>query len=114
MGRTVVTIKKKQLGREILHMITTAGVTQEKAGALIDAGQSRIAGLIKGEGQISVGDLIMLANGLGFTDPGYHQTLRDIRKDNHKRGHWTTGLNRAYREDLRLLVDMEKISDKIR
>ena len=114
MGRTVVTIKKKQLGREILAMITNAGVTQAAAGQLIDAGQPRIAGLIKGEGQISVGDLLMLANGLGFTDPGYHQALRELRKDNHKRGYWTTGLNRAYAEDLRLLIDMEKIGDKIR
>lgn len=37
-----------------------------------------------------------------------------MRRDNHKRGFWSTGHNRAYAEDLRLLVDLEKHADQIR
>lgn len=110
---TVRTVKKLMLGREIAHMIETAGLSQAQAGALIEVGQSRIAGLIKGEGRISTGDLIMLANKLGFTDDGYHQFLLDLRRDNHKRGFWSTGYYRAYDEDLRLLVDLENNADEI-
>jgi predicted XRE-type DNA-binding protein len=111
---TVRTVKKLMLGREIAHMIETAGLSQAQAGALIEVGQSRIAGLIKGEGRISTGDLVMLANKLGFTDEGYHESLLELRRDSHRRGHWSSGYHRAYFEDLRLLIDLEKNADLIR
>jgi Domain of unknown function (DUF5753) len=61
-----------------------------------------------------VGDLERLANKLGFTDPGYQSALLELRRDNHKRGFWSTGYNRAYSEEIRLRVDLEKIADQIR
>lgn len=36
------------------------------------------------------------------------------RRDNHKRGFWTTGHRRAYHEDFRLMVDLESHADLIR
>lgn len=114
MGAPVRTARKLLLGREIAHMISAAGKTQAEAGALIEVGQSRIGGLISGVGAISVGDLTMLANALGFTDEGYHQALLELRRDNHRRGFWTMGHNRAYGEEIRLLVDLEKLADQIR
>jgi hypothetical protein len=114
MAPPVRTARKLLLGKEIEHMITTAGKTQTEAGALIEVGQSRIAGLINGLGAVSVGDLTLLANGLGFTDPGYRAALLELRRDNHKRGFWTMGHNRAYREEIRLLIDLEKHADQIR
>ena len=38
------TARKLLLGREIAHMIDTAGVSQTEAGAIIESSQSRIAG----------------------------------------------------------------------
>jgi predicted XRE-type DNA-binding protein len=111
---TVRTAKKLLLGKEIEHMITAAGKTQEEAAELIETSQSRINGLIDGKGNISVGDLERLANKLGFTDPGYQAALLELRRENYKRGFWSTGYRRAYREEIRLLVDLEMHADQIR
>lgn len=111
---TIRTAKKLLLGRELAHMIESAGVSQADAAKLIETSQSRIAGLITGAGSMSPGDLELLANKLGFTDEGYKETLRELRRDNHRRGFWTTGHNRAYSEDLRLRIDLEKHADQIR
>jgi plasmid maintenance system antidote protein VapI len=114
MSATVKTAKKLLLGREIAHMIDTADSTQTEAAKIIETSQSRIASLIGGGSNIAPGDLEMLAKGLGFTDPGYLQALRDLRRDNHKRGFWTTGHNRAYSEEIRLRIDLERHADEIR
>lgn len=114
MPATVRTAKKLLLGREIAHMIESAGVSQSDAAKLIETSQSRIALLINGGGSISPGDLVMLADKLGFNDEGYKEALRELRRDNHKRGFWSTGHNRAYSEDLRLLIDLEKHADQTR
>lgn len=111
---TIRTAKKLLLGREIAHMIDRAGVSQAEAAKLIETSQSRIASLISGAGNIAPGDLVLLASKLGFDDEGYQEALRKLRRDNHKRGFWSTGHNRAYSEDVRLLVDLEKHTDQIR
>jgi hypothetical protein len=110
----VRTAKKWLLGREIAHMMAAAGVKQDEAGALLEIGQSKISGLLKGSGSISVGDLERLANKLGFTDPGHHAALFELRRDSHKRNFWSMGYRRAYREEFRLLVDLEQHADQIR
>lgn len=114
MPATIRTAKKLLLGHEIAHMLDAAQVSQSDAARLIETSQPRIAGLINGGGTISPGDLVLLADGLGFSDEGYKSALRELRRDNHKRGYWTTGHNRAYAEDIRLLVDLEKHADQIR
>jgi hypothetical protein len=95
-------------------MLASAGVTQLEAARMIETSPARIASLINGGSTIGVGDLVLLANKLGFTDEGYLDALRELRRDNHKRGYWTTGHNRAYAEDMRLLVDLEKDAERIR
>lgn len=110
----VRTAKKLLLGREIDHMITAAGTNQVEAAKIIDTSQGRIAGLINGQGSITIGDLERLATKLGFTDQGYLDALFDLRRDNHKRGFWTTGHMRTYHEDVRLLVDLEGHADLLR
>jgi transcriptional regulator with XRE-family HTH domain len=111
---TVRTSRKLLLGREIAHMLATAGVTQLEAARMIETSPARIASLINGGSTIGVGDLLLLATKLGFTDEGYLDALRELRRDSHKRGYWTTGHNRAYVEDMRLLVDLEKDAERIR
>jgi predicted XRE-type DNA-binding protein len=114
MPATVRTAKKLLLGREISHMIETAGVSQAEAAKLIETSQPRMASLISGGSNISPGDLVLLARQLGFADEGYQEALRELRCDNHKRGFWTTGHNRAYSEDIRLRVDLDKHADQLR
>jgi transcriptional regulator with XRE-family HTH domain len=111
---TVRTSRKLLLGREIAHMLATAGATQAEAARMLETSPARIASLINGGSTIGVGDLVLLATKLGFTDEGYLDALRELRRDNHKRGYWTTGHNRAYAEDMRLLVDLEKDAERIR
>jgi len=111
---TVRTSRKLLLGREIANMLAKAGVTQLEAARMLETSPARIASLINGGSTIGVGDLVLLATKLGFTDEGYLEALRELRRDNHKRGYWTTGHNRAYAEELRLLIDLEKDADRIR
>lgn len=114
MSSTVRTARKLLLGREIAHMIEVAGISQAEAAKMIETSQPRIASLINGGGAISPGDLLLLASKLGFGDEGYQESLRELRRDNHKRGFWTTGHNRAYSEEMRLRVDLEKHADQMR
>ena len=114
MPATVRTSRKLLLGREIANMLAKAGVTQLEAARMLETSPARIASLINGGSTIGVGDLVLLATKLGFTDEGYLEALRELRRDNHKRGYWTTGHNRAYAEELRLLIDLEKDADRIR
>jgi Domain of unknown function (DUF5753) len=114
MPPTVRTAKKLMLGREIAHMMNTAGISQSRVAAMLETSQSRIAVLLNGGGSIAPGDLMVLATRLGFTDRGYLDALSELRRDNHKRGFWSTGYNRAYSEDLRLLIDLERHADQIR
>src|SRR5207248_293668 len=75
---------------------------------------SRVGVLLTGGGSIALAEVKELARELGFTDPGYLDALGELRKDNHKRGFWSTGYRRAYAEDLRLLIDLERHGDQIR
>lgn len=113
MPATVRTAKKMLLGHEIAHMIESAGLSQAEAAQLIETSPSRVGSLINGGSSISPGDLLLLASKLGFEGEGYQESLRELRRDNHKRGFWTTGYNRAYGEDIRLLVDLEKHADQM-
>lgn len=114
MAGTVRTAKKLMLGREIAHMMSVAGVTQQQVALILETSPSRVAILLNGGGAIAVGDLERLANRLGFTEAGYLTALNELRRDNHKRGFWTTGYNRAYSEDIRLRIDIERHADQIR
>lgn len=114
MPPTIRTAKKLMLGREIAHMMNAAGVSQAQVATMLETSQSRIAMLLNGGGSIAPGDLMVLASRLGFKDKGYLQALSELRRDNHKRGFWSTGYNRAYTEDLRLLIDLERHVDQVR
>ena len=114
MPPTIRTAKKLMLGREIAHMMNAAGVSQAQVATMLETSQSRIAMLLNGGGSIAPGDLMVLASRLGFKDKGYLQALSELRRDNHKRGFWSTGYNRAYAEDMRLLIDLERHVDQIR
>lgn len=111
---TVRTAKKLVLGRELEHMISAAGKSQAEAAKYMETSATRFSGLLSGQNSISVGDLERLATWLGFTDEGYLDALRELRRDNHKRGFWSSGYRRAYSEDMRLRVDVEKHADRIR
>lgn len=118
---TTPTAKRRLLGGEIKYLLQKAGVSQGEAGKMIDLKQQRIGAIIKGEGSISHGDLILLAtkllsriNGEGSVDENYLDYLTELRRDSNKRGFWTTGHFRAYREDFRQHVDLEKHADMLR
>jgi len=114
MPPTIRTARKLMLGREIAHMMSTAGVSQAQVAAMLETSQSRVAVLLNGGGSIAPGDLRMLAANLGFTDERYLNALGELRRDNHRRGFWSTGYNRAYTEDMRLRIDLERHADQIR
>ncbi|MCT2583058.1 helix-turn-helix domain-containing protein [Actinophytocola gossypii] len=111
---TVRTAKKLLLGREIANMMKATDTTQVEVAKFMETSPSRVNGLLAGQNSISVGDVERLARHLGFTEEKYLETLREMRRDNHKRGYWNTGYRRAYSEEMRLRVDVEKHADRIR
>ncbi|MGW5384035.1 helix-turn-helix domain-containing protein [Nocardia sp. NPDC003963] len=102
------------LGREIDYMIRTRGISQTEAGRIIEVGQQRINAIVQGIGTISVGDLKELARGLGFDNEEYLASLLELRRDNHRRGFWSTGHRRGYLSELRLYVDLECQAESLR
>lgn len=111
---TLRTAKRLLLGNEIRHMRERAGFSQAEAAKLIESRQAKMADLEAGRAVITPGDLLLLAKGLEVTDQHHIDTLLELRRDYHKRGFWSTGYNRAYAEDFRLLVDLERHADMIR
>jgi plasmid maintenance system antidote protein VapI len=112
--QTVRTVRKWLLGREIEHMIISKEHKQADAAKILEVSTGKISNICKGMGAISAGDLDRLANRLGFTDEGYLESLQDLRRNAHKRGSWSTGYKRAYSEDFRLLVDLERSAELVR
>lgn len=121
MATPAISLKRVMVGREVRRMIEDTTVfqsqderaTHARVAQLMETRQSRITALTKGEAPISQGELLTLANRLGFTDPEYQGILLELNRDSHKRGYWTTGYNRAYFPDMRLLVDIEGSADLI-
>lgn len=111
---TLRTAKRLILGHELRHMRDNAGMSQTEAARLIETRQTRIADLESGQARISPGDLLLLAKGYGVDDQGQIDALLELRRDNHRRGFWTTGYHRAYHEDFRLMVDLEQHADSVR
>ncbi|WP_028924149.1 helix-turn-helix domain-containing protein [Pseudonocardia acaciae] len=114
MGATAVrTAKRLLLGKEIKHAIDQAGITQAQAAALIKVRPQKITDVINGRAAISYGDLITLARELTL-DQGHTAALVNLHQDSNKRGFWSTGHNRAYHEDFRLMVDLERSAELLR
>ncbi|WUI86841.1 helix-turn-helix transcriptional regulator [Nocardia puris] len=96
-------------------MLRTSGVRQAEAARLIGYAQSKLNNVLSGLTTIPVGDLKMLAEALGVTDAGYiDQLLQLCRESKQPRGYWTSGHRRVYREDLRLLIDLEEVANRFR
>lgn len=110
----VKTARKVLLGREIDAMLRRARTTQADAGKLIGVSQSRIAAAIAGSGNLEAEALETLARKLGAGDEAFVRMLLDLREDSRRRGYWTAGHRRAYVEELRLLVDLEDVADRLR
>jgi predicted XRE-type DNA-binding protein len=114
VGATAVrTAKRLLLGKEIKHVIDRAGLSQAEAAGLIKFRPQKITDVINGRAAISYGDLLTLARELKLED-GHTDTLVALHQDSNKRGFWSTGYNRAYHEDFRLMVDLERSAELLR
>lgn len=114
MGTTAVrTAKRLLLGKEIKHAIDSAGLSQSKVAELIKFRPQKMTDVINGRAAISYGDLLTMARELSL-EQGYVDTLVALHQDSNKRGFWSTGYNRAYHDDFRLLVDLERSADLLR
>jgi predicted XRE-type DNA-binding protein len=114
VGATAVrTAKRLLLGKEIKHAIGQAGLSQAEAAGLIKFRAQKVTDVINGRAAISYGDLLTLARELNL-EQGHIDALVNLHQDSNKRGFWSTGYNRAYHEDFRLMVDLERSADLLR
>lgn len=111
---TMRTAKRLMLGNELRRLRERTGLSQAGAAEIIETRQSKITELEAGQAVITPGDLLLLAKGFGVTDQRHLDALLELRRDNHKRGFWTSGYHRAYHEDFRLMVDLERHADLMR
>lgn len=109
------TPRRIQLGREIAHMMAVSGINRGELARRMDYSPSRVTELLNGTATTTVGDVKMMAEVMGFgDDAGYVEALQDLRKNDNKRGFWTTGHQRAFREDFRLMWMLEREADLLR
>jgi hypothetical protein len=114
VGATAVrTAKRLLLGKEIKHAIDQASLSQAEAAGLIKFRPQKITDVINGRAAISYGDLLTLARELEL-EQGHTDTLVGLHQDSNKRGFWSTGYNRAYHDDFRLMVDLERSAELLR
>lgn len=107
------TAKRVLLGHEISYLRARLGISQAELGRAIGKTQGKIALLETGEATITEAQLGLLMDRLGVTDTDHRQAIASMHKDSGKRGEWTTGFARAYAENMRLLIDLERIADRL-
>jgi transcriptional regulator with XRE-family HTH domain len=114
MARTAQpTANRVLLGHEIAHVRTELGMKQAELGKAIGKGQDTIHLLEQGRATVTAEQLHRLIEKLEITAPENVAAILDMHKDSNKRGEWTTGYNRVYAENLRLLIDLERHADQI-
>jgi predicted XRE-type DNA-binding protein len=114
VGATAVrTAKRLLLGKEIKQAIDRSGLSQSEAAGLIKFRPQKITDVVNGRAAISYGDLLTLARELKLED-GHVDTLVGLHQDSNKRGFWSTGYNRVYHDDFRLMVDLERSAELLR
>lgn len=107
------TVKRVLLGHEIAYLRNRMGISQAELGKAIDKRQGQIALVELGQGTVTTEELGLLLDRLDVTAEDHRAAVFEMHRDSHKRGEWTTGFNRAYGENLRLLIDMERHADQI-
>lgn len=107
------TVKRVLLGHEIAHFRTALDMKQTELGKAIGKAQDTMTNLENGRATITADQLDKLIVKLEITDPADIATLKEFHQDSNKRGEWTTGHNRVYGENLRLLIDLERYADLI-
>lgn len=108
MARTAQpTVKRVLLGRELEFWRLKAKKSQGAAGKVIGKGHDVIGRLEEGLATIKAEPLERLLDAYDV-DSAHREIIRAMHADSHKMIGWNTGYQRAYPEDLRLLVDLEQ------
>ncbi|MCP2164926.1 helix-turn-helix domain-containing protein [Goodfellowiella coeruleoviolacea] len=107
------TVRKLQLGHMLRHLREQAGLTQEEAGKVIEKPQAKFTELENGKRGIGVGDLKLLLDAYGVSDPELIEFMMDLRRNNHQRGNWT-GYRAIHPDQFRQYVEMEQDADLVR
>lgn len=96
-------------------MMTSSGTTRADLQKLLACSYSRVVEILQGTAQVTPGDLALMADHMGFGDrPGYKEALVELRRNDNKRGFWTTGHLRAFKDDFRLMYMLEREADLLR
>lgn len=113
MANAQRTVKRVLLGHEITYLRTRLKMSQSDLGKAIGKGQGKIALLEQGEATLTPDELTVLLDALQVNDPAHRDAIAAIHQDSHKRGEWTTGFNRAFGDNLRLFIELERHADQI-
>lgn len=86
--------------------------TQEQVADLLELRRNRVSDLLAGQTTIAVGDLEKLISTLQpAIDPDYFDWLRQLRRDQQKRGYWSAAPLRTYDGRIRNLIEGESRAD---
>lgn len=107
------TAKRVLLGHEIAYLRNRLGMSQTELGKAIGKRQNKIAYVELGQAVLTVPDLQTMLDALQVTEADHRAAILEMHADSHRKGEWTTGFMRAYGENVRLLVDLERHADQI-
>ncbi|WP_165984340.1 helix-turn-helix transcriptional regulator [Streptomyces sp. YIM 98790] len=89
MARPVATVRRYRLGMELRRLRERAGVTQDTAGACIDADDSKISRVESGRSPLSRPELVELLRLYGVTEDHAEFTgLLELNRESRRRGWW--------------------------
>jgi transcriptional regulator with XRE-family HTH domain len=107
------TAKRVLLGHELTYLRNRLGTSQSEVGKAISKGQGKIALLETGEATVTDEQLARLMDKLEVREADHREAIVELHKGSGRRGEWTTGFARAYAQDMRLLIDLERHTDQI-
>ncbi|MEU8570471.1 helix-turn-helix transcriptional regulator [Streptomyces pathocidini] len=113
MGRPVTTVRRYRLGTELRRLREQAKVTQEVAGEVIDADDSKVSRVEQGKSPISRPQLVELLKLYGLKERDRRYTaLINLNKESRKKGWWQQQGD-LVPPTLQELIDLESSASRI-
>ncbi|MBE9375993.1 helix-turn-helix domain-containing protein [Saccharopolyspora sp. HNM0983] len=106
------TVRRLQLGNELRHARTAAGLELTDAAKILDCAPTKISRLELGQSGITKGDLLLLLHEYGDTEE-HKQWMVELARTRSARGRWS-GYRAAFPEWFRQYVDLETDANDIR
>jgi transcriptional regulator with XRE-family HTH domain len=109
---STLTSRRRQLGNELRHARTSAGMTQQDVAKILGCGQGKINKIESGAVSVKLVDLKRMLEAFGVTDAEAGMMMELARSSTNQRGQWT-GYRSAVPHWFRTFTDLEPAASEI-